>query len=367
MTRNTKGLLIQLAAILVAMIVVAAWGCSQGRSQDPFSLVVHDDVSQIATVPAWARVQERIEPPRPDDTEFQSAFQDALNQAGEIARRKNKTVTLVVAPGEFDFVELKIPQHVSMIADPPVARSTRLRYIGGNGKTWIELGKGGYGSTMAGFELVDATGQASDCTAIDTNGAINPRLSDLRIVQKGADCVALYLKGRESIIVERCELRSSVPVRYGWGDNICLSHSDLGASGNVRDYPSAVFWMENNPNQITLDGSCTAQGGDYLVYGRTDEPRTGQNLLIIGCRWEQSTSTDDPEKYAIDIACNNRAFENLTLIGCRWTQRKAGVKIRYNPSYPLVPRFESVGCFLPGGVFCGRDNRVGLASGNSGD
>jgi hypothetical protein len=258
--------------------------------------------------------------------DWQAETQLRLDAAGAIAARRNKSITVVVAEGEYSFTNLLIPPHVSLVADPATTRSVRLRYVGDGDETLFTFqGEKGYGSRLAGF-TVDAW--QPRLTGIKVENAINPVIEDCRINLLGEDSIGLHVAGRESLTTNRLELRASVPIRIDWADNCAFRDCDLGASGRVKDLPNCVVHLNGPPSQITFDGSQTWQGGDHAIFGERDGVLTkGQNLNLYNVRWEQSTSRDDVTKAAIHLRFTPRGFENLVMIGCRWTDRVRGFNL----------------------------------------
>lgn len=262
-----------------------------------------------------------------DPIPTRTAIQDQLNAAGIAAAFRNKSMTVLVPEGEYDFVSLRIPPHVSLIADPCVTRSARLRYIGGNDAVGITIaGNNGYGSTLAGFEIVSRQ-PVEDFVAVKVDGTINARIAECRInLANCINSIGVQVAGRESLTVERVEARATVPVQYRWGDNLVLRDCDFGATideGGIRNasLPSCVLHVVGMPQQITME-SCSAQGGDHLVYGEVNSNVSGQGLNIWNVRWEQSTSTDNPAKAAIHLMCYRNHLENIFVAGSRWTKRQ---------------------------------------------
>lgn len=283
-------------------------------------------------------------------TPWQVEVQARLDAAGKTAAAANRSIVVTEQPGRYEFVSLDIPPHVFLsFGTGHASREADLVYVGGDNpaKPLITV-RGGYSTGIAGCQVRDKTNSRSNLVGIRVDDAINPAIQNIRIDLRGKDTIGLQIAGRESLTISRLESRASVPIQYLWGDNIACHDCDLGASGNVADLPNCVFHVAGMPHQITFDGSCTAQGGDHFAFGVINDARTGQGLNIYNLRYEQTTARDDAAKYAIDLTFRNRAMENLLLVGCRWTDRKAGVRIAYNPAYPLVPKITHQGCFLPG-------------------
>ena len=256
--------------------------------------------------------------------------QAQLDSAGEIAKRRNKSITVVVAEGEYEFTSLSIPPHVSLVASPDVVRSVRLRYTGGSDSVAIHLkGDLGYGSRLSGFEIIPKDQSVARVTAIKLTNCINPEISRVRVDFRGQDCIALDHGGRESLSVDTVEFRASLPVLHRAGDNASFHNCDFGASGNCSaDFPSAIVRLDQVPHQMQFSGYQTWQGGDHAIFAELNSvPSKGQNLNLYNVRWEQSTSRDDPTKAAIHLRFTPRGIENLVLIGCRWTDRARGFNL----------------------------------------
>lgn len=267
-------------------------------------------------------------------------LQARLDAAGKLASDRNKSVTVVVEEGEYDFVTLRVPPHVSLVATQEATRSVRLRYVGDGDQTLITVANG-YGSRISGFEITTKN-QAPRCIGISFEGSINAELNNVRINLQGQDTVGVRIKGRESITLSRLESRATVPVEYVWGDNICFRDCDLGCDGPAATLPSTVILLTGMPNQLIFDGSQSWQKGKYAIYGRINAQKSGQGLNINNLRYEQSTATDEP---AIDIEFQDRYMESLTITGSRWTDRLNGIKI---VNKRFLTTLSIVGGRLPG-------------------
>lgn len=273
-----------------------------------------------------------------------------INRAAELleslARSENKTYSIVLPQGVYDFsTPIVLRSHVSLVAYPAVPRSVRLRWTGGLSAEPLITLKGGYGKTLQGFEIRSKS-SVSKLVAIKVDNVLNGIISDVRVtLSNSPGSIALDIAGRESLTVQRAELRAGVPIRFERGDNIAFRDLDLGADADSLDIPSCCVWMTGNPHQVVFEGSFTAQGGDCCFNIDTDVGRTGQCLIIRNLRYEQSTG----RLPAINMLFRNRAIESVVLDGCRWgTVHSSGVSIEYNPAYPLIPKLTIVGGFMPG-------------------
>lgn len=294
-----------------------------------------------------ARAQDEVAP-IPGPVTWQTAIQAEMDEANRVSKRLfGLTQTVYVEPGAYDLVGITVPGNVILQAGDGNGIEADLVYVGRGDETVVTV-KGGYSTGLRGFRIRTKRQNEPRVVGVKVDDVTNGLAENIRIDLRGVDCVGVQIAGRESLTLRRLEARASVPIRYEWGDNIAFHDCDLGATGNVESGPSCIVHLAGMPHQITCDGSQTWQGGDHAVYGVVDSATTGQGLNLYNVRWEQSTSTNDPAKYAIQIRCVNRAFESLMLVGCRWTNRRAGIRVAYNPEYPLVPKVEKVGGYLPG-------------------
>lgn len=273
-------------------------------------------------------------------TQFQIDTQAELDRLGIRAKASNKSLTLTIPEGAYDFEQLRIPAHVSMVASSNAPRSVRLRYVGSGNETAIEV-SGGYGSLVSGFEILSQK-PVPNLTAFSFRDCKNSSFENSRIDIRGVDNIGVSLNGRESLKLECVESRASVPLVYSWGDNSVIRDADLGCSGNNQDLPSTVVWITGMPANLTFDGYQTWQGGQRAMYGVVQKPNKGQAICIYNLRYEQSSALDDPTKAAIDLTFGDRAMENLVIIGSRWTVRKAGIRTQG------VDQLTTMGSFLPG-------------------
>lgn len=255
---------------------------------------------------------------------YVSSLQDRLDAAGKIAVAQNKSITVVVEEGTYDFVTLRVPPHVSLVATQEATRSVRLRHIGDGDQTLILVaGNEGYGTRISGFEIL-AT--APRCVGIEFEKTINAELNNVRLVLKGEDSVGVRVKGKESISLTRLESRATVPVEYVWGDNIAFHDCDLGCMNNGKNLKNTVVLITGMPNQVIFDGSQTWQGGDYAIYGEVTSAKSGQGLNVYNMRYEQSTSlTKDIPAFYLNF--KDRHLETFLLMGCRYTDRKFGAEL----------------------------------------
>lgn len=257
-----------------------------------------------------------------DSTPWQLETQAKLDEAGRRAVLMNKSETVVIPSGRYEYVRLRIPGSVALVFGAGWAsREGDLIYVGkGDEEGSITLAAG-YGTCLAGCQIRGRTQQEPRVTAILVENVTNGIVANVRVDLRGIDCQGLVSAGKESLSLYRCELRASNPLAYRWGDNVWARDLDLGCSGKVDDLPSTVVRFDGMPHQVTIDG-CTAQGGDHLVWGEVDSEGSGQGLNLFNVRWEQSTSTQSSDKAAIHLRFLNRRLENLLIVGSRWTDRK---------------------------------------------
>lgn len=269
-------------------------------------------------------------------------IQKALSDAGQKAKAKNKSETVVLPDNDYEFETLIIPAHVSLIAENPAARSVRLIYAGAGNQNLIEMGFGGYGSMLQGIEI-RSKNNVPNLTALKINNAINPTVRNVRIDLRGQNNTGLEIKGRESICIEKFESRCTSPVIYYWGDNVVFRDCDLG---QMKDTSIAAFEacveFRGMPHQVSFEGTQTWQGGKYAIYGAVDVPASGQCVNISNLRYEQSTSADNSGIPAIKFIFIDRHLECFNMFGCRWSQRKNAIEISN------VIKTNFYGCFLPG-------------------
>lgn len=286
-----------------------------------------------------------------ESTPWQLETQAKLDAAGVIAKKGNRNISVVIEPGRYEFVTLRVPPHVVLVGGTGWgACECDLVYVGSGTDTCITVdGGGGYSSGIVGFKIRTKFNNEPNLVGLRIDKSINGFAANMRIDLRGKDCIGVQVAGQESLTFSRIESRATIPVQYLRGDNISFSNCDFGASPTSGVFPSTVLHLAGLPHQITFDGSQTWQGGDHAVYGDIgDERTTGQILSLYGVRWEQSTSVDDPGKPGILIECDGRSFEGLIQIGCRWSARKnPDTVVRSNPAFPLVPKLAEVGCFKP--------------------
>lgn len=276
----------------------------------------------------------------PDTTPWQTETQYRLNEAGRVAVAGNRSVVVQVSPGAYEFYSLTVPAHVALVfGTGHASREADLIYIGGDGGEPLIRLKGGYSTGITGCQIRAKYTATAKLTGIYVDGVVNGFIRNVRVDLRGVDCVGLNIVGRESLAVDRAELRASNPVVYAWGDNVSMRNVDLGCSGAVSLMPDCAIRLVGMPHQVDIHGS--VQGGKHLVFGNIASGTSGQ-CLNLSVRWEQSTSTEDANTAAIKISCLDRLLENLLLVGTRWTQRKR--------AYDLIGVLKTteVGCWLPG-------------------
>ncbi len=290
--------------------------------------------------------------PIPLTTGWQIETQKALDALGIKAAFRNKSFSLVIPEGEYDFVSLRIPKNVSLIADPTTTRSVRLRYVGAGDTTLVTLQ--GYGSRFSGFDLIAKDPKAPRLLGVHVDIAMNAEVDRIRFAHYGVDSLGVLIAGRESITVQKCEFRCSVPVAYRSGDNIVFRDMDIGGATSADSlavmndqFPSTVVWLQGQPNQVVFDGSQTWQGCTHAIYGEIEAPRTGQNLNIYNLRYEQPLTPKDAKTPAVYLKFADRGFENLVFVGCRWSDRANGIEIS-GPPNRFIPRVTIVGSRMPG-------------------
>lgn len=288
--------------------------------------------------------------PIPVSTFWQQETQAKLDAAGKIAGPGNRNVSVVIEPGRYEFVSLRIPPHVSLVFGTGLSpREGDLVYVGNGGDTCITVdGDGlegtskGYGMTLAGCQIRPKNPNVAMVCAIKVEAGLNCKVANVRTDFRGVDCAGLIVDTQESLVVERCELRAAMPVIYERGDNVVFRDMDLGANGNAVYGIDAVVTLKRNPHHVVFEGSQTWQGGTYAIRGVTSDNGTGQGLILNNVRWEQSTANREP---GILIECENRAFETLTQINCRWSPRwNTATVVTYPEGSALTPKQTEIGC-----------------------
>lgn len=300
----------------------------------------------VAALGILAMVAAGQEPNR-SSTPWQEQTQKKLNELGTKAAFRNKSFTLVIPEGEYEFVSLSIPKNVSLIASPTTTRSVRLRYVGPGDSTLVTLQ--GYGARFSGCDMLAKDPQAPRLVGIRVEDALNAEVDRVRFAHYGVDSQGIVIAGRESITVQKCEFRCAVPVTYAWGDNVVFRDLDIGGATTAESRaslhattPSTCVWIQGMPDQVVFDGSQTWQGGDHALFGEIDRPRTGQGLNIYNLRYEQSLSREDPQKAAVHLRFADRGLENLLIVGSRWTDRKAALHTN------AIQQITLLGSRLPG-------------------
>lgn len=260
----------------------------------------------------------------PASTPWQLETQAKLDEAGKTAAAGNRSVAVIIPPGRYELVTLKIPANVALVFGTGLAiREGDLVYVGSGGDVVLSM-EGGYGTTVAGCQIRSKRGDEQSVTGIRVSNVVNGLIANVRVDLRGARSTGLVISGRESMVVSRAELRAATPFRYEWGDNCSFRDLDLGCTGNEVEggSPAACVLIRGMPHQLTFDGSQTWQGGDHAVWGEVASPISGQNLNIANMRYEQSLSAADPNKAAIHLRFTDRKLENLLIVGSRWTDRK---------------------------------------------
>lgn len=277
-------------------------------------------------------------------------LQDRINAAAKRSSQLNMTQVVTVEDGSIFRLDepLAIPKHVYLTSQSGAKRSWRLVFTVSDGSL-INFTGNSYGAGLAG---VDIRVYGDNVTAIEVGKSTkNASIENIRFQTREKDCVGLHVRGHESLKVESCEFRCSVPVRISGGDNHVFRDLDLGTSTSERQrtqmhsgkFPCTCVWIDHIVNQWSFDGYQTYQGGDHAFFGRVDSQQTGQVLRIEGLRYEQSLSKDDWTKAAIDMEFTDRSLERLVLVGCRWGQnRVSGMHVKG------CWQVSCTGCYLQG-------------------
>lgn len=219
------------------------------------------------------------------------------------------------------------------------------------GSTLIKFHGDSYGSGLVGCDIRVNPYEASDITAIETDSKTkNAIIEHCRFEHRGKDVLGLRVAGHESLTVNKCEFRCSVPLVLRSGDNHVFRDMDIGTAVTEEQreqwhsgkYPCTCIWYQGMPDQHSFEGSFTAQGGDHLVYGIVDRAISGQVLALRNIRWEQPLSRLSEEKRAIHLEFTNRHLERLILDGVRWTDRTKGYYIKG------CLRVDEIGSWIPG-------------------
>lgn len=286
-------------------------------------------------------------------TPWQAHVQQQIDELAEISLRKNKTITLEIPEGEYDFYSLRVKGHVSLKFGSGYSRSVRLRYIGKGDQTLITL-PNGYGNTISGLELLSKS-HVRNLVGVRFEGTINGAFENARIDLRGVNNIGIQIAGRESLVIQRVEARAAIPLHYVMGDNIIFRDLDLGSITRTNpelyvaeNFPQAIVLLHNMPNQLRFEGYQTWQGGKHAVYGKINSRYTGQNLSLSNVRWEQAYLPDEEGTYAIHLEYLDRALENFSISDSRWTTRKNGIYVTCPPGTALVPRVSLFASYLPG-------------------
>jgi hypothetical protein len=275
-------------------------------------------------------------------TPWQLETQARLDEAGRVAALQNKSVTVQVDSGQYEFVSLSIPGNVRLqFGTGGASREGDLIYVGDGDSTLITL-QSGYATSAAGFQLRTKRGVEPNLIGIDIRDVINGGCENVRVDLRGTDTVGLRVAGRESLVVSKAEFRASVPVLYEWGDNIAFHDLDLGCNSKGDKLKNACVLFRGMPHQVVFDGSQTWQGGEHAVFGEISTPSSGQGLNLYNLRYEQSTSTQNPNKAAIHLWFTDRKLENLLIVGARWTDRKNAMSLLG------ITQITTIGSRLPG-------------------
>ena len=292
-------------------------------------------------------------------------LQAMADKAATMARETNMTAAVMIDEGTIVRLDhgqtVTIRSHVFLTTRSGVDRSWRIVADPRDGQTIVRFTGDSFAAGIRGVEIRCRSTVVAGVTAIRFDGGCkNPLLENCRVdMWRLQDCIALDLAARESATVRRLTARASVPVRIKGGDNHHLSDLDLTAATTPEHreamhalLPSTCVWIDAMPNQWTLDGSFTAQGGDHAIFGRVASQKTGQVLRIEGLRYEQSLSRSSNADRAVDLVFSERPLERLVLIGCRWTDRQKGL---YATGVRSVTR---IGSRLPGTYW----HRAGMAT-----
>lgn len=267
-----------------------------------------------------------------------SELQEHINAAASKASALNMTQTVVVPDGSIIRSDpgqtLTIPSSVVVTSETGTVRSWRLIFMNpAKNAVLVEFVGDSYGAGFFGADIRVNPYEAGCITGCKTaTKTKNATIRHIRFEHRGMDVFGLHVRGHESLTVEKCEFRCSVPVVMEGGDNHVLRDMDLGTSvtedqrvqqhsGNL---PCTCIWIKSMPNTWVFDGSQTWQGGDHAVFGEVNSAKSGQNLSLYNFRYEQSLSRDSDDLRAIDLRFTGSHLERLLICGSRWTQRKKG-------------------------------------------
>ncbi len=263
-------------------------------------------------------------------------LQSQLDLAGATAIRQNKNITVRAAEVVIPFDKpLRVPSHVSLVSAGEGIRPTVLFYVGK--QTSVPLisleGNQSYGRSFGGFDLQIQDSTLPNMTALRSTGNINSTIRDFRFSHYGVDCWGIVINDIESTTVEKVDVHCASPLSIWSGDNHAFRDMDLGASTDDRvinqQLPAACVWIAGMPYHWIFDGSQTWQGGQHAIYGRVTSPNTGSGLFLHHVRYEQSTSSTDPHRAAVDLRFLEKQLECLLIgPGCRFTDRVKAVDAR---------------------------------------
>lgn len=270
-------------------------------------------------------------------------LQEQLKEAGIWAAKHNRNYTVKIPESGIAHmfsVPLIIPPHVSLIGDGAGSRAARLGYNGPEtDQPLINVVGNGYGAEIGGFEIALSDRSLPNVTALQIGGATkNAKVRDIRFEHFGKDTLGIVVQGHESLTVEHCEFRCTVPVVYEAGDNITFRDMDIGtatteaarASMSSGRYPLTCVWIKKLPDHLLFEGSQTWQGGDHMIYARLENQTIfGSGLRIENVRWEQSLSKASTSKYAIDFRNAGPQRLEVFTVGSnvRFADRQRGIYV----------------------------------------
>lgn len=292
-----------------------------------------------------------------------SELNELVAAASAEAARLNMTQVITIPDATIvrgDVGELlQIPSHVYITSESGTCRSWRLIFRDPpEGANLVEFIGDSYGAGFAGCDIRVNPYEAPRITGIKTSSEMkNATIKNVRFETRGMDVQGLWISGHESLTVQKCEFRCSVPIVYNGGDNHVFRDIDIGTAVTEEQraqmhsgaLPCTCVWVKSMPNHITFDGSQTWQGGDYAIYGVIDSPRSGQCLSLYNVRYEQTLSRFAEDKYAVYLHFTDRHLERFMMYSCRWTDRLKGLYIRG------CLQADWMGCWIPGTKYERRD------------
>lgn len=290
-------------------------------------------------------------------------LQELVNAAAEKAREWNMTFTVTVPDGSIIRGQpeevLVIPSHVFVTSESGKTRTWRLIFQKPPpDSVLIQFQGDSYGAGLAGCDIRVNPYDAPNITGIRTDFKTkNATIEHVRFEHRGMDALGLHVRGHESLTVQKCEFRCSVPVVLNGGDNHVFRDMDIGtavteemrAQFHSGLLPCTCIWVKSMPFHITFDGSQTWQGGDFAVFGIVDSKTSGQSLTLYNVRYEQTLSRASEEFRAVYLKFMDRHLERLSMYSCRWTDRAKGFYI------VGCLNVEYIGCWIPGTKYWRRE------------